>query len=59
MYVAPFGIVGFAKRIGRRIVQVDPEATVGRRRRRGDRSRPTWSVEEDKITSSPSDIALT
>ena len=33
MFVAPFGIVGVAKRIGRRIVQVVP-AAAGRRRRR-------------------------
>jgi branched-chain amino acid transport system permease protein len=53
MFVAPFGIVGLAKRIGRRFVQViprppgPPPAT------------PTVVGEEDKVARSQADIALT
>lgn len=53
MFVAPFGIVGLAKRIGRRIVQVIPRAPTD------PPTSPTAVGEEDRVARSPADIALT
>jgi branched-chain amino acid transport system permease protein len=58
MYVAPFGIVGAAKRFGRRIVLIVPKPPPGHGGAAVEVA-PPGVVEEDKITSSPSDIALT
>lgn len=52
MFVAPFGLVGLAKRIGRRIVQVIPKPPAPP-------SDPTVVGEEDKVARSSADVALT
>ena len=53
MVLAPFGIVGLARRIGRRIVQVIPRSPV-------DAPPATPEIgEEDKVARSQADIALT
>ena len=62
MYFAPFGIVGAAKRFGRRILVVIPKPPAGAGGRDGAAEvevAPPGVVAEDKITSSQSDIALT
>ena len=59
MFIAPFGIVGLAKRLGRRVVQVIPRPPTGAGPAPAVEMPPPGEVEEDHITSSPSDIALT
>jgi branched-chain amino acid transport system permease protein len=60
MFVAPFGIVGAAKRFGRRIVQVVPKPPVTPSGKAVPVEMPEpGDVAEDKIMSSPSDTALT
>jgi branched-chain amino acid transport system permease protein len=53
VFVAPFGIVGLAKRIGRRIVVVIPKPP------RGAPPPPPPVGEEDMVAPAPADIALT
>jgi branched-chain amino acid transport system permease protein len=59
MFVAPFGIVGTAKRIGRRVVQIVPKPPGDRGGTLAVEAPLPGVVEDDKITSSSSDIALT